>query len=185
MANQKSIGIVEYRSVALGIKGADAMLKSAQVDLIFARTVCPGKYIVLISGSLSAVTASVEAGKQEPYASVLVDDLILGNPHESIFDGIYGSCEVTTMEAMGILETYSVCSIMGSADTIVKTTPVQIVEIRIANGMSGRSFAIFSGEISAVQASMDKAEKDVKDSGMFLNSAVIARPDERLWKELV
>ena len=74
----KAIGMVEYKTVSTGIQAADLMLKTADVEIIEAQTVCPGKYIVIISGDLSAVTASVEASKTQ-YGQQLIDYFVLGN----------------------------------------------------------------------------------------------------------
>ena len=59
----KAIGMVEYKTVSTGIKAADTMIKTAAVRIVEAQTVCPGKYIVIITGELSAVKASVDASK--------------------------------------------------------------------------------------------------------------------------
>lgn len=180
MNKQKSIIVMEYRSVALGMKAADAMLKSANVKLLTAQTVCPGKYIVILAGNVSAVRAAWEKGKSPEYEQVLVDDYLLGNIHDSVFSAIYGTLEVGEIEALGIMETYSVASIIGAADKIVKTTPVRLIEIRIARGMSGKSYAMFSGELAAVEASMEAAVKEIQDSGLLLHTAVIPNPDPQL-----
>lgn len=180
-----SLGVLEYRSIAVGMKAADDVLKTAEVDLILAKPVCPGKYIVLIKGNLSAVTAAIEKGKSEKYESVLVDDCILGNPHPSIFEGLYCSNDVKGIDAVGILETYSVASIFEVADDVVKTTPVEILEIRIAKGISGKAYVVFSGELSSVEASIEKASKSVKEKGLLLQTSVIPRPDPRLWEEFI
>lgn len=186
MAEQQlSLGILEYRSIASGMKAADAVLKTAEVDLMFAKPVCPGKYIVGIKGSLSAVTAAMNKGTSEEFESLLVDDCILGNPDPSIFEGLYCSNSVEGIDAVGIIETYSVASIFEVADDVVKTTPVTILEIRIAKGISGKAYVVFSGELSSVQASIDKATKAVIDKGLLLQTAVIPRPDPRLWEELI
>ena len=101
----KAIGMVEYKTVSTGIQAADLMLKTADVEIIEAQTVCPGKYIVIISGDLSAVTASVEASKTQ-YGQQLIDYFVLGNPHESIFSAIYGAAKVENVKALGVLETF-------------------------------------------------------------------------------
>ena len=60
----KAIGMIEFKTVSAGITAADAMVKTADVELLEAQTVCPGKYIALITGSLSAVNAAVEAAQK-------------------------------------------------------------------------------------------------------------------------
>ena len=59
----KAIGMVEYLTVSTGVQAADMILKTAKVSIIEAKTVCPGKYIIISSGELSAVNASIEASK--------------------------------------------------------------------------------------------------------------------------
>lgn len=59
--NDQSLGMVELNTVSSGISAADIMLKTAHVEILISETVCPGKYIVLIAGILSAVTAAVDA----------------------------------------------------------------------------------------------------------------------------
>ena len=56
----KAIGMVEYKTVSAGITAADAMVKTSEVSIIEAQTVCPGKYIAIITGDLSAVKAAVD-----------------------------------------------------------------------------------------------------------------------------
>jgi len=46
----KAIGMAEYKAVSAGVIAADAMVKTSDVDIIEAQTVCPGKYIIIITG---------------------------------------------------------------------------------------------------------------------------------------
>ena len=59
----RAIGMIEFKTVSAGITAADRMVKTADVELLEAQTVCPGKYIALIAGDLSAVTAAVDTAK--------------------------------------------------------------------------------------------------------------------------
>ena len=47
---KNSIGLIELGSIASGFQVADTMLKAADVELILARTICSGKYMVLVRG---------------------------------------------------------------------------------------------------------------------------------------
>lgn len=185
MKEKQSLGVLEYRSVAAGMKAADDVLKTADLDLLFAKPMCPGKYVIAIKGSVSAVQAGIEKGTSDAHEPLLVDYCHLGNPDPSIFEGLYCSHEVEDIDAVGILETYSVASIFEVADDVVKTTPVDILEIRIAKGLSGKAYVVFCGELSSVEASIEKAKKSVIEKGLLLQTAVIPRPDPRLWEELI
>ena len=103
---KKALAMVEYKTVSSGMMAADIMVKTADVDIIEATTVCPGKYMVLISGSLSAVRASVDAAAVQ-FSENLIDKFVLGNPHDSIFTALYGTTDIGSPDALGVLETFS------------------------------------------------------------------------------
>ena len=180
----KAIGMVEYVTVSLGVTACDTMVKTAEVDIIEAQVVCPGKYIAIITGELSAVKAAVDAATAR-FPEKVVDTFVLGNPHEDIFPAIYGANEVDNPKALGILETYSAASIIRAADTAAKTADVKLIELRIAKGMCGKSYLFLTGEIAAVEAAIERAKQGEKDSSMFLDSSVIASPDKKLWKNIL
>lgn len=180
----KAIGMVEYRTVTSGITATDKMVKAAEVDILQAQTVCPGKYIVLLSGKLSAIKAAIEIGTVD-YAEDVIDSFILGNPHPSIFKGINGTSVIEDTEALGILETYSAASIIVAADICAKTALTEIIEIRIAKGMCGKSYLFITGELAAVNESIEAATKKAKESGMLLDKSVIPNPDKKLWEKIL
>lgn len=180
----KAIGMIEYATVATGVQAADMMVKTAEVEIIQAETVCPGKYIVLVSGSLSAVKASVEASKAR-FGERFIDSFVLGNPHEDIFPALYGATDPGEVGALGIVETYSAASVIVAADIAAKTADVKLLEIRVAKGMCGKSYLMMTGEVAAVSASVEKAKETVKEGGMLLDTAVIASPDKELWKNIL
>ena len=175
----KAIGMVEYKTTSAGVVAADSMVKTSEVSIIEAQTVCPGKYIVIITGDLSAVTSAVDNAKTM-HGKHLINSFVLGNPHESIFPAIYGTTQVEDISALGILETYDAASIIEAADQAAKTAIVDVIELRIAKGMCGKSYMLLTGEVSAVEASIEKAKQLVASKGMYLDSSVIAHPDQRM-----
>lgn len=180
----RAIGMVEYKTVSTGIQAADLMLKTAEVEILEAQVVCPGKYIVLIAGDLSAVNASVEASKMQ-YPQQMIDSFVLGNPHESIFSAIYGTASIGEVKALGVLETFSAASIIVAADAAAKTSFVDLIELRIAKGMCGKSYMLLTGDVAAVTAAIERGKEEVSKSGMFLESSVIAGPDKRIWDSIL
>ncbi len=180
----RAIGMIEFKTTATGVVAADTMVKTADVELIEAETVCPGKYIALVGGDLSAVRAAVDAACTR-YENQLIDSFVLGNPHESIFPAIYGATHVERVEALGILETYDVASIITAADIAAKTAIVDLIELRIAKGMCGKSYMYLTGTVSAVEAAIEKAKQSIAESGMFLDSSVIAHPDKQLCDKIL
>ena len=84
MAELNSIGLVEVSSIALGILAEDAMLKAAPVDLLLARTICSGKFLVAIGGDVAAVEAAVEAGAAVAEGA-LIERRVIPHVHPSVF----------------------------------------------------------------------------------------------------
>ena len=80
----KAIGMIEFKTTATGITATDAMVKTSEVEIVEAQTVCPGKYIAIVTGDLSAVKAAVDAAVTR-YEDKCIDSFVLGNPHEAIF----------------------------------------------------------------------------------------------------
>ena len=181
---KKAIGMVEYKTVSSGMMAADRMVKTAEVEILQADTVCPGKFMVLISGDLSAVKASVEAASVVD-AEQLIDTFVLGNPHDSIFSALYGASEIGNPDALGVLETFSAAAAIVAADTAAKTALVELIELRLARGMCGKSYLLLTGEIAAVEAAIEKAKIGAGENGMFLDSAVIPRPDKKFWSKIL
>ena len=180
----KAIGMIEFKTTATGVKAADLMVKTSDVEIVEAQTVCPGKYIAVISGDLSAVKAAVEAAVTG-FESMCIDSFVLGNPHPSIFPAIYGTTHVEKLEALGILETYDAASVIEAADQAAKTAIVELIELRIAKGMCGKSYMMLTGEVSAVEASIEKASQLAASKGMYLDSCVIAHPDKRMTASIL
>ena len=74
----KSIGLVELKNVSKGIVVTDEMLKSAGVTLISSGSVCPGKFVTIVGGELSAIHAAVDRAVLIA-EDALIDKFVIGN----------------------------------------------------------------------------------------------------------
>ena len=178
--------MIEFKSVAAGMTATDIMVKTSEVDIVEAQTVCPGKYIAIITGDLSAVKASVDTA-MDMGGENGIDRFALGNPDESIFPAILGTTNVTAddVNALGVIETFDAAQIIVAADNAVKTSDVRLIEIRLARGMCGKSYVTLTGEVAAVKAAVDRAKEVVSRSGMLLDTTVIARPDRKFINKIL
>ena len=181
---QPAIGLVETNSIAMGIKVGDAMVKRAQVNLLEARTVCPGKYIVLVGGDTGPVGESMEAGL-ETGADSVVDKLFLPNVHLSVFPAIAGAVEMDEVEALGIIETISVASTIVAADAAAKAAAVTLTEIRLANGLGGKSFVLMEGDVADVEASVAAGVELVRQEGLLIRQVVIPQLHEQMREKIL
>ncbi|MDD5658157.1 MAG: BMC domain-containing protein, partial [Elusimicrobia bacterium] len=144
-----AIGGIELSSMARGFDATDQMLKTAPVRLLLARTVCPGKYVVLIAGAVADVQAGVEAGAQRAGAS-LVDRFLIANIHEDVLPAISGTAAVARLQALGVVESFSVSALIEAADAAVKAADVRLIEVRLAMAMGGKAFVSLTGSVASV-----------------------------------
>ena len=84
-----------------------------------------------------------------------------------------------------ILETYDAASIIEAADQAAKTAIVDLIELRIAKGMCGKSYMLLTGTVASVTAAIEHAKRKVGDEGMLLDSSVIPNPDPSIWDSIL
>ena len=181
---KNAIGMVEYKTVSTGIKAADLIVKTAEVSLIQAQTVCPGKYIVLYSGDLSAVRAATDAAEKQ-YGEGLIDTFVLGNPHPSIFKALTCTAEIDSIQALGVVESFTAASIIVVADHAAKTAQVDLFEVRVARGMCGKSYLLLTGTVAAVREAVESAAAKIGEEGNLIDTAVIPNPSKDFVMTLV
>jgi microcompartment protein CcmL/EutN len=179
-----SIGLIELTSIAAGYQAADAMLKASNVEMLLSRSICSGKYMVMVRGDVAAVEAAVAAGMSGCRFAV-IDSFVIPNLHEAVFPAIAGSSKVEALNALGIVESFSVAALIEGADAAVKAANVQLIEIRLAMALGGKAFVTMTGDVAAVQASVDAAAQVVGQKGMLVNKVVIPHPRGELLNEMI
>lgn len=178
------LGLIELTSIAAGILAADAMLKAAEVQLVLSRSICSGKYMVMIRGDVAAVSASVEAGCAAAGAAV-IDRFVIPNLHESVFPALSGTAAPGRLEALGVLESFTVASLLEAADACAKAAAVQLLEIRLAMALGGKAFVTLTGSVAAVQSAVDAGAELIARKGMLVNRVVIPNPRPELLTEVI
>jgi microcompartment protein CcmL/EutN len=181
---KNSIGLVELTSIAAGYQVTDAMLKAADVSVVLSRSICSGKYMVMVRGDVAAVEAAVASGTRAGHFSV-IDTFVIPNVHESVFPALSGITKVEGLEALGIVESFSVASLIEGADAAVKAANIQLIEIRLAMALGGKAFVTLTGSVAAVQSAVDAGAQIVGAKGMLVNKVVIASPRPELLNELI
>ena len=181
---RNSIGLIELGSIAGGYEVADAMLKTADVELLLARSICSGKYMVMVRGDVAAVQSSVAAGAQAGSFSV-IDTFVIPNVHESIFPAISGATKAERLDALGILESFSVASLIEGADAAAKAANVQLIEIRLAMALGGKAFVTLTGSVSAVRSAVESGARAISAKGLLVNKVVISNPRPELLNETI
>ncbi|MCM3765641.1 BMC domain-containing protein [Neobacillus niacini] len=181
MAN--AIGVVEFTSIARGIYAADQMVKTADVEIVTASSTCPGKYIAIVHGDVAAVQDSVAVGERLA-EECFVDSLIIPNVSPAVFPAIAGTTMPERINALGIIESFSLASMILAADAILKTADVEALELRLGNGLGGKAFFTFTGDVAAVKESMEAGKAIAAEKGLLVNCEIIAAVSDRLIPSL-
>ena len=174
---RRALAMVEYSTVSSGFTALDIITKAAAVDILAAQTICPGKYMILFCWGLGAVRAALDAARGVPN---LVDEFLMGRPHLGIFAALGGTVTLPNKAALGLVETFSGVAAIKAADTAAKASWVNLVEIRIAHGMCGKSTVLFTGDVAAVAAGLEAAKKEASEKGMLLDTVLISNPDDKM-----
>ena len=175
----KAVGIIEVSSIAKGIELCDQMIKAAEVVIIDALPMCPGKYVIIIKGDTASVLHSVDVAA-EAAGSFLVDKLMLPNIHPQVFPAINSTTLVDTIEALGIIETFSVASCIQASDAAVKAAQVDLMEIRLSRGMGGKSYVTLTGSVGSVQAAVAAGCEQANEEGLLVAFSIIPSPHDDL-----
>lgn len=181
---RNSIGLVEFKNISQGIACTDGMLKSAGIELLQAVSICPGKYIVILAGNLSAVTAAVEYARQTSPENI-IDSYIIGNLSVEVFPAILGTTEIKSKAAIGIIETFTAVTAIQAADEAVKSAVVELIEIRLARGMGGKCIVLLTGSIADVTAAVETGSKVAESQGLLVSKALIPSPHPDLWEKII
>ena len=181
-----SIGLIEVASVATGYLAENQMLKAASVELLLARSICSGKFLLAVAGDVASVTAAVEAGAAV-CDGALIEKKVIARLHPSIFPAISMGTAVdpTRLGSIGVIETFSAGSIIAVADAALKSADVELLRLHLAMALGGKGFAVFAGDIASVGAAVDAGSRIAASEGMLAGRGVIAAPAEELFQEFI
>lgn len=167
-----AIALIEFDSIAIGIRAGDAMVKRAPITFLRTGTVQRGKYLVLIGGDTASVEESLGEGL-EVGGEAVVDKVYLPHVHPTVFAAVQGARQVGEYESLGIIETSTVAAIIRAADAGVKGAAVTLLEIRLANGLGGKGIALFTGEVADVEAAISIGTDVIQGKDLRTRSTVI------------
>ncbi len=150
-----ALALLEFSSIAAGIQSADAMVKRATLDVIHAGTVQPGRFLVLIGGTVAEVEEALKAGLATA-PDALIDHIFLPGVHRDVVKALSGVRDVQNLDgALGIVETRNVPAAIHAADKGVKGAQVTLMEVRLADGLGGKGIVLFTGSVSDVEAALE------------------------------
>lgn len=179
----KAIGVIELKCIPKGVEAADAALKSAGVEMVSSHPSCPGKYEIILTGSISNVTAAV-GHVVSRFEGYVIDSSIMGRIDEQVISALFGTNTTVAKGSLGLVETFSAASAIKAADIAVKTARVEIFDLRVSRGMGGKGVVMLVGEIGDVTAAAEAAADYARSVASLSATSVIAAPHDELWAQL-
>lgn len=179
-----ALAALECSSIAQGVVVADAMVKHAEVSLLAATTLSPGRFWVLIGGEVAEVRAAHARGI-ESAADTLIDQLFLPQLDPQVLPAFAGVAPWGEDDAAGVIETLSAASAVVAADTAVKAASVRLRRLRLADGIGGKGVVLLSGGVPDVQAAVDAGGREARRRGLLARAVTIPRLDAQLRARLL
>lgn len=148
-----ALALIELSSIARGIVVGDAMAKRATLQLIRAGTIHPGNYLIGVAGPVAEVEEAIDAAHLTA-APWMIDEIFLPNVHPDVVAALRGERLTGSGEALGVVETLTSASIVEAADAGVKGAAVTLREVRLADGLGGKGYVLFSGPVAEVETAV-------------------------------
>jgi microcompartment protein CcmL/EutN len=182
--SEKSVGLIELSSIAAGFVVADTMLKAGNVRLYLSRSICSGKYMILVAGDASAVESAVAAGATAANGC-LIDRFVIPSIHPDVLTALGRTTVAVPEGALGVLESFKVATLLRAADAAAKSAAVQLLDVRLAMALGGKAFVTMTGDVASVQTAVAAGRALIAESGMLVNAVVISRPHPDVYREIV
>jgi microcompartment protein CcmL/EutN len=183
-----ALAMLVVNEVPAGIRALDALLKEAHVALFGAGTIHCGLYQVLFGGEVEAVERSMRRALGIA-AGFLVDSVLLPDAEVRILPAIrdHAIRWPAPGDTLGVVQTGTPPDLLRAIDRALKGTSVELVEMRVGDGLGGRAIASVWGETPDVEAAIvlaregggargDGSASDVNSLAAF-STAIIRNAD--------
>ena len=171
-AMNNALALMEFETTAHGLLAVDTMVKNSPIALLRCGTVHPGRYLVLIGGSVASVDEAYMEGQA---IGQVRDSVMLPDPHADLASALNERPEASESEAMAVFETLSSPALLRGLDAALKATPVQLAEMRLSDDLGGRGLGILTGTLTDLNAALDVAQLRAGDAGWTVARTIMPR----------
>ncbi len=150
------MALLEFNTIASGVLASDLMLKRSPIALLRCGTIHPGRFLILIGGSVASTQEAFESGKELGEAEgSLSGSVFLGDVHPNLHDAVLGTRRDLTGDSLAVVETRSSPALLAAVDAAIKSTPVVLSEVRLGDDLGGHALALMSGDLHDVEVALD------------------------------
>jgi microcompartment protein CcmL/EutN len=155
MKRHGALALLEFETIAAGILASDLMVKRAPIALLRCGTIHPGRFLILVGGSVACTEEAFLAGTQQGSAEQhLCGSVFLGDVHPALHDAVLGVRQDLQGDALAVFETRSSPALLAAVDAAVKSTPVILSEIRLGDDLGGHALAMMCGDLTDAETAL-------------------------------
>jgi microcompartment protein CcmL/EutN len=186
MTSKTTIGLVELSGLAAGYEVEDRVLKSARVEKLVGRSICSGKYLLVVRGEFADVESGLETARRTGGAAV-IQAVAVPRVDEGILPALSGctAADGRAAEGLLVLETFSAASAVKLADVAAKAAGVAVLRIHLAMAIGGKGLVILAGDTETLKAARGPVLDWARDDGLLGGVALIPNPHPDLLRELL
>ncbi len=174
-----AIALLEFENVAAGILASDVMVKRSPIALLRCGSIHPGRFLILIGGSVASTEEAYTAGVQVAESrGALRGNVFLGDVHPYLHDAVLGARRPVEGDSLAVVEMHSSPALVAAVDAAVKSTPVVLSEVRLGDDLGGRALALMSGDLFDVETAVDICSE--RAAGQLLAQTLLPRLDSVL-----
>lgn len=152
--------MLDMTDIPRGMQALDALVKEAEVEVLSAGTIHNGRYLVLFAGEVEPVQrahdrAVAVAGR------ALHDAVLLPWADERIAPAILGGSPRTPSDGdtLGVLQLDASPTLVRALDAALKGAEVELVQLRVGDGLGGKAIATVRGDSHDVDAAIEHGER--------------------------
>ena len=181
-----ALALLEVADLPSGFAALDALAKEATVTVIAAGTLQHGTDLVVFAGEVCAVELSFAAGSRRA-AGALVDAVLLPHADPRLLPALRDGTVLFPHpgDALGVVQTSSSPTLIRAVDAALTGAQVELVELRLAEGLAGRALATLWGTQHDVEAALELATTAFgRGRPAGCSTAVIANADPEVGRAL-
>ena len=173
------MALLEFKTIAAGVLASDLMVKRSPIALLRCGTIHPGRFLILVGGSVASTQEAYAAGMQlGEIEHSLSGSVFLGDVHPFLHDAVLGIRRDLAGDALAVVETRSSPALLAAVDAAVKSTPVMLCEVRLGDDLGGHALALMSGDLSDAETALEICADRAGDQ--LLDQTLLPRLDSNL-----
>ncbi len=148
-----SLGVFEVGSIALGYQALAAVTKDAAIQVLEASTVAPNRFLILLHApheNIKAAENELRHSCEAPRKDGLVDHEVVASVHADLLPAFYSLSQQQLQDALVVVETDSVSGLVASAQTLLTSHSLTVIELKGTRGLQGKGIGFFTGPAAKV-----------------------------------